>query len=93
MRLALHFCDDSEQARKERRDAGKQYIECESFDKILDYFQSKITSIDVASESPTLTKLSLNTTLGEETIGVHFGSHSPRDSINYVDVGFALSKV
>lgn len=30
MRLALHFCDDSEEARQERKAAGKKHVECES---------------------------------------------------------------
>ena len=58
MRLAIHFCDDSEKARAERRAAGKKYIECQSHDQILDYFESKIIGVDVMSESPTLGKKS-----------------------------------
>ena len=92
MRLALHFCDDSEKARVERRAAGKKYIECQSHDRILDYFESKIIGLDISSESPTLGEKS-HKSLGRENSVVRFGSHTPRNTINYMDIGFALSEV
>ena len=92
MRLAIHFCDDSEEARVERRAAGKKHIECQSRDQILDYFENNIIGLDIVSESTTLGKNSLKS-LGKENNVVRFGSHIPRNNINYMEIGFALSEV
>ena len=92
MRLALHFCDDSEEARQERRGAGKQFVECESFDKILDYFENTLIGLDVISETATLGKNS-DKYMGYETASVYYRSHTPRNNINYMNLGFSLSEV
>ena len=51
MRVALHFCDDSERARNKRIQEGKKYVDCKSRQEILDYFSLNVISLDVISES------------------------------------------
>ena len=51
----MHFCDNSEEAKKERKEAGKKHIECKSKDEIIDYFTHNIMSLDMISEQPDLT--------------------------------------
>ena len=55
MRLAMHFCDDSEEAKRERIEAGKKHIECKSKEEIIDFFSNNIMSLDVMSQQPDLT--------------------------------------
>ena len=50
MRIALHFCDDSEEAREERRKAGKKNVKCAKRDEILEYFASNIIYFEVTTE-------------------------------------------
>ena len=38
MRLAMHFCDSSEEARQERIQAGKKHIECKTKNESIEYF-------------------------------------------------------
>lgn len=92
MRLALHFCDDSPEAREEKLRAGKKHIDCKSMNETLDYFEYNIVSLDLISESPTLGSKSKKN-LEREFTSMHYSTHVPRNNVNYKSIAFALSEV
>ena len=92
MRLGLHFCDDSAEAREERRAAGKKYINCVSQEEQLKYFDKYIVNLDTISQSPTLGRNSKEI-LGPEKINMHYSSHIPRSNINYNSFAFSVSEI
>lgn len=82
MRLALHFCDNSTEAKEEKRAAGKKHIDCAPREDILSYFDINIVSLDLISQSPTL-GMNSNNSLEKEFTSMHYSTHVPRDNINY----------
>lgn len=58
LRVALHFCDDTVEGRAGREAAGKKHVDCKSREEIIEYFASNIISLDIITESPTLSETS-----------------------------------
>lgn len=91
LRLALHFCDDSAEARKERLTAGKKHLDCKSKEEINEYFAQNLIGLDVITEQPTLGQRG-GSVLGKEETSITFSSHF-KDSINYRSIALSLSKL